>query len=117
MCVAGGTASAAAAAAAGGAGGAVSGDDNTTVAAAVDEQVRGSCWLNVDRPGRCSGLYALNVTRAECCAMRPGSRAISYATGWTPVLELTSRQYFYWVVVGHGVPGCLPCRCQYNNSN
>ena len=76
------------------------------------DDVRGSCWLKTEPTGRCSGLYALNVTQAECCALRPGSRSISYATGWTPTLNLTSRQYFYWIVVGQGVPDCRACRCE-----
>ena len=89
-------------------------DDDKSMTTVEDEEdeERGSCWLNVDRPGRCSGLYALNVTRAECCALRPGSTAISYATGWSAVVNMTSRQYFYWVVVGNGVPGCQSCRCK-----
>jgi len=89
---------------------------NTTAAAAGsgggDMTVRGSCWLRTESAGRCSGLYAMNVTQAECCALRPGSSSVSYATGWTPTLNLTSRQYFYWIIVGQGVPGCQPCRCK-----
>lgn len=72
----------------------------------------GSCWLKMEPTGRCSGLYALNVTQSECCAFRPGARSVSYATAWTPIVDMTSRQYFYWIIVGHGVPGCRPCRCE-----
>jgi len=86
------------------------GSVSSSVAAAGGDAVRGSCWLRTEPSGRCSGLYAVNVTRAECCALRPGSRYISYATGWTPTLDMTSRQYFYWIIVGQGVPGCQPCR-------
>jgi len=86
-------------------------DADAATNATVDV-VRGSCWLKTESTGRCSSLYALNVTQAECCALQPGSRSVSYATGWTPTLNLTSRQYFYWIVVGQGVPGCQACRCK-----
>jgi hypothetical protein len=71
---------------------------------------RGSCWLRLEQSGRCSGLYALNVTRAECCAMTPGSTSTSHANGWAPYAELTPRQNFYWILMQQGAPDCQPCR-------
>ena len=72
----------------------------------VDERTLGSCWRRVNASGRCSEIYAENVTRGQCCAVSGWGMPLM---GWTPHPVLTPKQFFFWVVLTQGAPNCQAC--------
>lgn len=60
----------------------------------------GICWSGMDRGGRCSSIYSLHMSRAECCSS--GNPA-----AWSPQ-DLTNGEIFLYKAVSGGVV-CSPC--------